>query len=91
MIIRFASRAISTAAFLLSGASAMAHPGHGLLDRGATHLLASPYHIAVLSLMGAGCWIAARVLRRHARSKRFLHWSGSAALVAAVVLWAVGA
>ena len=40
-------------AFTLGGAMAEAHPGHDLQDASATHILTSPYHLAVLALSGA--------------------------------------
>lgn len=88
---RPATRALAVATQLLLIAScAQAHPGHGLLDHGARHAVTSPYHVGVLALIGAGCWLAGRFVTRSILAKRLLRWAGAAALIAAVALWTLG-
>lgn len=67
-----------------------AHPGHGLLDHGAKHAMASPYHVGVLAAIGVGCWLAARFAARSAGFKRLLRWAGVTALLAAAAFWTFG-
>ncbi len=86
-----AFRALAVAVqLLLVSTCAQAHPGHGLLDHGAGHVVTSPYHAGVLAAIGVGCWLAGRFATHHAVPRRLLRWAGTAALVAAAVLWTFG-
>ena len=90
MITRFISRAFATVAIVFGSICAQAHPGHGLLDQGAAHVATSPYHVAVLALIGGGCWLAARFAARRVVPRRFLQCAGTVALIAAGALWTFG-
>jgi hypothetical protein len=83
---------------LLSGASALgcflsitsasAHPGHGLGEHGATHIVTSPYHLAVLALVGAALWLVGRFVQRQL-PRRLLQGAGFAAILAAALIWGI--
>ena len=75
----------ATAATVALVPAAQAHPGHGLGEQGVLHALTSPYHMAVLALIGAACWLAARGERRRL-PRQLLQASGIAAILAAAVL-----
>ena len=46
-----------------------AHPGHDLFERGARHVVTSPFHLAVLMAMGVALAVAARfVPQTHTRT-----------------------
>ena len=79
-----------TAQLLLAATCAQAHPGHGLLDHGARHAITSPYHVGVLAVVGAGCWLAGRFVMRSNLAKRLLQCAGAMALIAAAALWTLG-
>ena len=81
--------AISTQLILVTN-YAQAHPGHGLLDHGARHAITSPYHVGVLAVVGAGCWLAGRFVMRSNLAKRLLQCAGAMALIAAAALWTLG-
>ena len=76
-------------AFALGGALAHAHPGHGLSDASATHILTSPHHLAVLAISGAALCLLARFVQRR-WPRRLLQGAGLAALATATVLWGWG-
>jgi hypothetical protein len=82
-------RLTTTAAALLFALTLQAHPGHGLLDGGAAHLWASPYHLAAITLTGicvlAGAQFIHRRVPRHA-----LRTAGWLMLAAALTLWNLG-
>jgi peptidoglycan/LPS O-acetylase OafA/YrhL len=83
----FAARPFAAAlALALGSAMAQAHPGHGLHDASATHILTSPYHLAVLALSGAALLLVARFVQRRL-PRRVLQGAGLAALATATVLW----
>jgi hypothetical protein len=52
------------AATLALALSAPAHPGHGLSEQGALHLVTSPDHLAILALGGGVLWLGARFVHR---------------------------
>jgi hypothetical protein len=88
---RPAARALAVATQLLLVATcAQAHPGHGLLEHGPRHAFTSPYHLGVLAVIGAGCWLAGRFVTRSILAKRLLRCAGATALIAAAVLWTLG-
>ena len=80
-------RALATALLLhMGGALAQAHPGHGLGDASAAHILTSPYHLAILALTGATLLLVARFVPRRP-PRRLLQGAGLVAAAAALVLW----
>ncbi len=79
------SRAACLLAILAAVSSAQAHPGHSLSEANVSHVLTSPYHLAVLALGGALMIASAQLVRRDA-SRRLLRHGGAVALVGAVVL-----
>ena len=82
-----APRSLAAALLLnLGGALAHAHPGHGLDDASAAHILTSPYHLTVLALSGAALLLVARFVPRRL-PRRLLQGAGIAAAAAALVLW----
>jgi hypothetical protein len=86
-----AARTLAPAVVLaLGGALAQAHPGHGLHDASATHILTSPYHLAVLTCSGAVLLLVARFVQRRL-PRRLLQGAGLAALAVATVLWGLRA
>lgn len=65
--------------------SANAHPGHGLGEHGAAHVITSPYHVATLAVAGVALWLTGRFVQRQS-VRRVLQGSGLAmVLVAAAV------
>jgi hypothetical protein len=43
--------------------TAPAHPGHHFFERGAAHVVISPYHLLILTLAGVALVGAARIVR----------------------------
>ena len=79
-------RGISTTTLLAVGAlSAHAHPGHNLLESTPSHVLSSPYHVAVLALSGVALFLAARLVQRQL-PRRVLQVAGVVALAGAAIL-----
>jgi hypothetical protein len=75
---------------LLAGVlSAGAHPGHGLGEHGLGHVLASPYHLAVLGLAGAGLGFASCFVRGDP-GRRLLRLGGAVAVGIALIGWGAG-
>ena len=72
-------------ATVVASPTVQAHPGHGLTDRGALHLFASPYHLASLVCLGAAAWITARFVRQRV-ARRLLQCAGVGLSVGAMVL-----
>ncbi len=79
------SRVLGLLAILAVVSSAQAHPGHSLSESNASHVLTSPYHLAVLAAGGALMLASAQLVRQHA-SRRLLRLGGTVALLGAVVL-----
>jgi uncharacterized membrane protein len=70
---------------LVTAISANAHPGHGLGEHGAAHVITSPYHVGTLAVAGVALWITGRFVQRQS-VRRVLQGSGLAmVLVAAAV------
>ena len=65
---------------------ANAHPGHGVLEASPTHILTSPYHLAVLALSGLTLFFGARLVQRQLL-RRVLQVTGVIALIAAIAIW----
>jgi len=68
----------------LASGVAQAHPGHGLHEASASHVLTSPYHLAVLALSGATIWFSARWVERRL-PRRLLQSIGIAAVMTAAL------
>ena len=66
--------------------SSHAHPGHALGDHGVAHVVSSPFHIAVLLALAAGCWCAAWFVG-HTVVRRVLRFGAAGAVIAAAFLW----
>jgi len=75
---------------LLAAVSVPAHPGHGLAEANATHLVTSPYHLSVMAActaaLGLLLTIAARLVQTP-RTRRLLQIGAGSAAVLAVTLW----
>ena len=78
---------LATAAALVLGAtSAHAHPGHGLHEATAWHVLSNPYHLAVLAFVGVVLLLAGRFVQRRL-PRRVLQGAAIVTLATATVLW----
>lgn len=84
-MISFRSLPVLAAAFILNSQIAQAHPGHAMQESEWSHLLTSPFHLAVLASMGAALAIGAGFIKR-TMPRRALQWGGAAMLVAAAVI-----
>ena len=80
------ARRVAILAVGLWTTSAGAHPGHALTEAPVSHLLTSPYHLLMLSAIGAMCWLAALGVQRR-NPRRLLQVCGATAWVGAAVLW----
>ncbi len=69
-----------------SAATLQAHPGHSLLDEGAQHALTSPFHLAVLALLGVALFAGARLTQK-VMPRRALQSLGVIAVALSAVLW----
>ena len=79
----------ATLALLCSASALYAHPGHGLGEADARHLLTSPDHLAVLALGGLGAWFGSRFVQRRL-PRRALQSLGLAAVAVVAVLRGFG-
>jgi hypothetical protein len=68
--------------------SLMAHPGHGVMDHGAGHVVTSPFHLAGLLAVAIAFFAAARVMKNPA-TKRLLRGAGATALLLVAAVWAL--
>ena len=73
--------------FLLSAALPLhvfAHPGHGPLEHGVSHLLVSPFHIFLLL---ASAFVLLAVVRfvTHPRAKSLIYWGATALFILAAI------
>jgi peptidoglycan/LPS O-acetylase OafA/YrhL len=73
---------------LTSPITLQAHPGHGWLDHGLGHTLASPSHLVVLALTGATLLGGAHLIRQRI-SRRALQGLGAMMLLVAAVLYGI--
>jgi len=80
------TRAAAAGLLAMAATSAHAHPGHAFHGEGVSHYLTSPYHLAVLAVLGLALCSAAFVSRRPV-VRRALAASGAVALVLAGILW----
>lgn len=65
--------------------SANAHPGHALGEHGAAHVIASPYHVATLTIAGVALWLTGRFVQRQSVRRVFQGTGLAMVLVAAAV------
>jgi hypothetical protein len=79
---------VAIAYWLLATIPAQAHPGHSWQETNVTHLLGSPYHLAVLVFVGCGMWLAARFVHR-TLPRRLLQGAGITALLAGAALLSI--
>jgi hypothetical protein len=80
----------SVALLALTIVSAAAHPGHGLGDADAAHLVTSPYHLSVMAGCAAGIGLFMAMgarLAKTPRARRLLQVGAVCGAVAAAVLW----
>jgi len=76
-------------ALLAVAQSANAHPGHGLLEHGAAHMITSPYHLMILATMGVAMIAIAQIVRSRS-AQRYMRIAGVGAVIAAGLLCALG-
>ena len=69
--------------------SASAHPGHSLLDHGAAHVIASPYHLLILATLGLAMMASAQIVPSRS-VQQFLRIAGVGAVISAGVLCGLG-
>jgi len=80
-------RLFLAAAGVASAATTLqAHPGHSLLDEGAQHALTSPFHLAVLALLGVALFAGAHLTQK-VMPRRALQSLGVIAVALSAVLW----
>lgn len=79
-------RLFLAAAGLASAATLQAHPGHSLLEEGAQHALTSPFHLAVLALIGVALFAGAHLTPK-VMPRRAMQSIGVFAVVLSAVLW----
>jgi hypothetical protein len=90
---RNAGGKLSLAASLALNSSAVlvhAHPGHDLHDASMIHVVTSPDHLAVLALAGLTMLSLGYFIHRRL-PRRILQCGGALAILAAAVLWGLGA
>jgi len=63
-----------------------AHPGHGLADASATHLVTSPYHLGMLLVVAAMLALGAH-WTRSVRARRWMQAGAALSLIAAAAVW----
>lgn len=68
---------------------ASAHPGHGLLEHGAGHVLSSMYHVLLLAVAALVMFAVAQFVQSSS-AKKSLRFVGAAALLTAGALWGTG-
>jgi hypothetical protein len=71
-----------------SAQTVQAHPGHALTEATVSHVLTSPYHLAVLALLGTVAWFGARFVQRQLL-RRLLQTTGATLVFVAMSVWAV--
>jgi len=88
-LIHRACRGLSIATIMALGITvAQAHPGHGVSDVSATHLLTSPDHFLVLATSGVLLVFGARLVQRRL-PRRLLQGAGVVTLAGAAVIWSL--
>ena len=81
-------RLIVCALFAGFASQVSAHPGHPPTEHGMAHLIASPYHLLTLAVVGL-VLIALAKMVRHRVASGFLAIAGTAAVAAAAFRWIV--
>jgi hypothetical protein len=79
-------RVLAVTLFAACAAPLYAHPGHSLTEHGFGHLLASPYHVLTLTVIGVALVAIAKMVE-HRIASGFLTVAGVAAIAAAAVNW----
>ena len=79
-------RLLVCALFAAFAARVSAHPGHPPTEHGLGHLLASPYHLLTLAVVGL-ILIAIAKMVKHRIASGFLAMAGIAAVGAAAFCW----
>ncbi|MEW6304885.1 MAG: hypothetical protein AB1705_15525 [Verrucomicrobiota bacterium] len=74
---------------IVAAVDAAAHPGHGLLNEGVSHVLTSPDHLLLVALGGAAVAALASAAR-HTRTRALARCAGSAIAAIAMALWIIG-
>jgi hypothetical protein len=77
-----------SAGIMGSAVLAHAHPGHGLLDRGAAHIVTSPFHLFVLLMIGLALTLVANVVSAPL-ARRVLRVAAVALVVLTAVSWSL--
>jgi hypothetical protein len=81
-------RLMVCALFAAFAAQVSAHPGHPPTEHGLAHLLASPYHLLTLAVVGLVLIAIAKMIR-HRLVSGFLAVAGIASVGAAAFRWIV--
>jgi hypothetical protein len=76
------------ALFAALAAQVSAHPGHPPTEHGLGHLLASPYHLVTLAIVGLTLIAIAKMVK-HRIASGFLTIAGVLAVSAAALRWIV--
>jgi hypothetical protein len=79
-------RVLVCALFAAGAAQVSAHPGHSLAEHGVGHLLASPYHVLTLVVVGLTLVAISRMVKHRFASGFFLI-AGGIAVSAAALGW----
>ena len=82
-------RVLAVTLFVACAAPLYAHPGHSLTEHGFSHLLASPYHVLTLAIVGVTLVAIAKMVK-HRITAGFLSVAGLAAITAAAASWLSG-
>ena len=77
-------------AAVLCARLAHAHPGHSMKSAEVSHLLTSPYHLAVLALAGVGFILGGTLIQRKL-PRQILRGGGALALGSAALIWGMAA
>ena len=75
-------RVLAVILFAACAAPLYAHPGHSLTEHGFGHLLASPYHVLTMTVVGVTLVVIAKMVK-HRIAAGFLSVAGVAAIAAA--------
>jgi hypothetical protein len=81
-------RLLVCALFAAFAARVSAHPGHAPTEHGLGHLLASPYHLVTLAVVGLTLIAIAKMVQ-HRIASGFLAIAGIIALSTAALRWVV--
>jgi hypothetical protein len=81
-------RLLVCALFAAFAAQVSAHPGHPPTEHGMGHLLASPYHLLTLAVVGLTLLAIAKMVK-HRIASGFLALAGIVTVAAAAFRWIV--